>query len=143
MPAACHRPGRRTSGRPDVRTSGPAPASKTASRLRSAHAARPPGPDLRMFPVPGAVVALGGSGTVIVADAGDDAALSGVRDAKEFQLIGPPVQRPAGLAVGRRTGPEREVATGGDGEGAPRGGEAGGPEFRVLGVEDVPPQLAV
>ncbi|MCX4744514.1 hypothetical protein OG455_03095 [Kitasatospora sp. NBC_01287] len=47
------------------------------------------GPDVRVFPVPGAVVALGASGTAIVADAGDDAAVSGVWNEEEFRLIGP------------------------------------------------------
>jgi hypothetical protein len=47
------------------------------------------GPGLRVFDVPGAVVALGESSTVIVADANDDDAISGVWNDREFRLIGP------------------------------------------------------
>lgn len=47
------------------------------------------GPDVRVFPVPGAVVALGESGTVIIAEPGDDAAVSGVWNDEQFRLIGP------------------------------------------------------
>ncbi|MFF2523818.1 hypothetical protein [Streptomyces liangshanensis] len=50
------------------------------------------GPDVRVFPVPGAVVALGKSGTVIIAEASDDAAISGVWNSKQFRLIGPAPQ---------------------------------------------------
>ncbi|MEU2490978.1 hypothetical protein [Streptomyces sp. NPDC007883] len=50
------------------------------------------GPDVCVFPVPGAVVALGESGTVIIAEAGDDAAISGVWNDEQFLLIGPAPQ---------------------------------------------------
>ncbi|MFE7528076.1 hypothetical protein ACFU7Y_20510 [Kitasatospora sp. NPDC057542] len=47
------------------------------------------GPDVRVFLVPGAVMVLGALGTVIITDAGDDPAVSGVWNDGEFRLIGP------------------------------------------------------
>lgn len=47
------------------------------------------GPDADVFPVSSATVAIGATSTVIVAEAGDDPAASGVWNAEEFRLIGP------------------------------------------------------
>ncbi|MGW5129454.1 hypothetical protein ACWEQ7_36495 [Streptomyces sp. NPDC004069] len=59
------------------------------------------GPDGTEFPVSGAMVTLGSSSTVIIADPGDDPAASGVWNDQEFCLVGP---APAPV-VSRLTGP--------------------------------------
>ncbi|MFI9183785.1 hypothetical protein ACIGXG_16355 [Streptomyces goshikiensis] len=47
------------------------------------------GPDAEVFPVPGAIVVVGPSSTVIIAHPGDDPEVSGVWNAQEFRLVGP------------------------------------------------------
>ncbi|MFD4955818.1 hypothetical protein [Streptomyces sp. NPDC058451] len=47
------------------------------------------GPDSEAFPVSGAIIAVGPSSAVIIANPGDDPEVSGVWNAQEFRLVGP------------------------------------------------------
>ncbi|WP_330455984.1 hypothetical protein OIB37_03375 [Streptomyces sp. NBC_00820] len=58
------------------------------------------GPDADVFPASGATVVLGTSSTVVIVEAGDDPAVSGVWNAEEFRLIGPAASPVASRLMG-------------------------------------------